>query len=240
MRREHRPYWLKKIHRQLAGFYTERFLRPQFDDMGVAPSVMWPTKVIVSGSGIFAGDHLHIIASPDKPVRLTTWPDKRSKAEIRIGSYCLISPGVEISAADSITIGDNTMIAAHCYISDCDWHGLYNRIRPFRCTKPIAIADNVWIGHGAKIGKGVSIGENSVVAAGSVVVQDVPANVVVGGNPARVIKPLQPNRHWLKRETMFAEHDSYSQDWDDAERYVLQGNSFMKWLRTCLWPRRSD
>jgi acetyltransferase-like isoleucine patch superfamily enzyme len=53
---------------------------------------------------------------------------------------------------------------------------------------PVTIADNVWIGMNATILKGVTIGENSVVAAGAVVTKSVPANVVVAGNPAVVIK----------------------------------------------------
>ena len=56
--------------------------------------------------------------------------------------------------------------------------------------KPIAIKKNVWIAAGATIVGGVTVGENSVVAAGSVVSKDVPANSLVGGNPARVIRSI--------------------------------------------------
>lgn len=57
-------------------------------------------------------------------------------------------------------------------------------------TKPIIIKKNAWIGAGATILPGVTIGENAVVAAGSVVSKDVPANVVVGGVPAKTIKSI--------------------------------------------------
>lgn len=56
--------------------------------------------------------------------------------------------------------------------------------------KPVTIGDRVWIGGRAIITPGVTIGENSVIASGSVVVKDVPANVLVGGNPAKIIKTL--------------------------------------------------
>jgi acetyltransferase-like isoleucine patch superfamily enzyme len=56
--------------------------------------------------------------------------------------------------------------------------------------KPIVIERNVWIAAGATIIGGVKVGENSVVAAGSVVTKDVPPNALVGGNPARVIRPI--------------------------------------------------
>ena len=59
---------------------------------------------------------------------------------------------------------------------------------------PVIISNNVWIGMNATILKGVTIGENSVVAAGAVVTKSVPANVVVGGNPAIIIKEFNDKR----------------------------------------------
>jgi maltose O-acetyltransferase len=57
-------------------------------------------------------------------------------------------------------------------------------------TKPVAIGDNVWIGTHSLILPGVEIGSNSIVASGSVVTKSVGSGVVVGGNPARIIKEL--------------------------------------------------
>jgi len=65
-----------------------------------------------------------------------------------------------------------------------------SRRRAFTTAKPIVIERNVWIAAGATVIGGVTIGENSVVAAGSVVTRDVPANTLVGGNPARVIRSI--------------------------------------------------
>ena len=64
------------------------------------------------------------------------------------------------------------------------------RISGIEYGKPVTIGDNVWIGGGAIINPGVTIGNNVVVASGAVVVKDVPDNVVVGGNPAKIIKNL--------------------------------------------------
>ncbi len=63
----------------------------------------------------------------------------------------------------------------------------------WRCIgKPVIIGRNVWVGGGAIILPGVTVGDGSTIAAGAVVTQDVPANCLVGGNPARVIRMLEP------------------------------------------------
>jgi acetyltransferase-like isoleucine patch superfamily enzyme len=58
-------------------------------------------------------------------------------------------------------------------------------------VRPIAIGNNVWIGHRATVFPGVSIGDGSVVAMGAVVMSNVPPNTLVAGNPARQVRSLQ-------------------------------------------------
>ena len=55
------------------------------------------------------------------------------------------------------------------------------------------IEENVWLGAGVIVLKGVIIGKNSIIAAGSVVISDIPANVLAAGSPARVIKKIEGN-----------------------------------------------
>ena len=88
-------------------------------------------------------------------------------------------------AAENIKIGDACMIAHGAYISDADWHGIYDRAEPVGKTKPVIFKDNVWIGDSAIICKGVTIGNNSIIGAGSVVTKDVPENAVMVGIPAK-------------------------------------------------------
>ncbi len=71
-------------------------------------------------------------------------------------------------------------------------HDLYDRHNLFHFGK-VTIKDNAWICIGAIICSGVTIGRNAVVAAGAVVTKDVPDNVVVAGNPARIIKKIAQN-----------------------------------------------
>ncbi|WP_419954213.1 maltose acetyltransferase domain-containing protein [Neobacillus niacini] len=92
--------------------------------------------------------------------------------EIRIGDNCFIAPGVHIYTATH-PLDPNERISGKEY------------------GKPVTIGHNVWIGGRAVINPGVSIGNNVVIASGAVVTKDVPDNVVVGGNPAKIIKPIE-------------------------------------------------
>ena len=94
--------------------------------------------------------------------------------------------------AAKVTIGNNCMIAPQV--------GLYTATHPIdpvqRATgiefaKPITIGDNCWIGGMAVINPGVSLGDNVVVASGSVVTKSFGDNVVIGGNPARILKHVE-------------------------------------------------
>ncbi|WP_456274585.1 maltose acetyltransferase domain-containing protein [Bacillus sp. AK031] len=91
--------------------------------------------------------------------------------DIRIGENCQVAPGVHIYTAT---------------------HPLnpVERNSGKEYGKPVMIGDNVWIGGQSVINPGISIGNNVVIASGSVVTKDVPDNVVIGGNPARVIKQI--------------------------------------------------
>ncbi|MCM3024543.1 maltose acetyltransferase domain-containing protein [Heyndrickxia ginsengihumi] len=91
--------------------------------------------------------------------------------EVRIGDNCFIAPGVHIYTAT---------------------HPLdpVERNSGVEFGKPVTIGDNVWIGGRAVINPVVKIGNNVVIASGAVVTKDIPDHVVVGGNPAAIIKNI--------------------------------------------------
>ena len=240
MRRSSTPYFINRIYKTFNAWYVARFIAPQFDSLGTIPEIAHPRSLVIFGRNIHLGKYAQIICSSDNCVRFTSWPSKQADAEIVIGDYCLISPGVRISAAQSIHIGDNCMLAAMVTISDSDWHGIYNRIRPFRCTKPVVIENNVWLGERVIVMKGVTIGENSVVGAGSVVTKNIPPNTVAAGNPARVIKTINPNRRMLKRELLFSDPEHYFYNQDQLDKYMLGNNGWWNWLRSRLKPGIKD
>lgn len=90
-----------------------------------------------------------------------------------------------------IRIGDNVMIGPNCQLLT-PLHPLdpTERCSGFEYGAPITIGNNVWLAAGVTILPGVTLGDNVVVGAGSVVTKSYPANVVLAGNPARVIKTL--------------------------------------------------
>ena len=240
MRKEHRPYWLKRLSERFAQFYTRQIIAPQLDHIGSNTKIFKPWNLDLFGERITIGNCLHMACDSDRKVRIQTWSHKGVSGTINIGNYCLVSPGVRIMAERSITIGDSCMFGASAYISDSDWHGLYNRTRPFRCSLPIVLEDNVWIGDGAKVCKGVTIGKNSVVGAGAVVTKDVPANCVVAGVPARVVKQINPNRKMLTREFLFSDPDWLDDQEDALNRAFLKNNSLFNWLRILVRPSKDD
>ena len=119
--------------------------------------------------------------------------------EVSIGDHTFLGHSVGLSCSDSIRVGDHCLIASGVQISDYDGHPVdamrrRNEPTPPEGIRPVKIGNDVWIGSNAIILKGVSIGDRSVVGAGAVVTRDVPPDVVVAGNPARIVKHLAP-RH---------------------------------------------
>jgi acetyltransferase-like isoleucine patch superfamily enzyme len=197
---------------------------------------MNPRHLQISGPNIHVGDHVHIMALADKPVRLAVF---EGLGRITIGDYCLINPGARLTSATSIDIGHSCMLAMNCYLGDADWHDLQHRIYAPGKSAAIVLKDNVWIGDSALVVKGVTIGHNSIVGAQAVVTHNVPDNVIVAGNPARVVRTLNAE-HRTTRQQLFTGASTYAEFADDYSRRQLQGNSLARWVRTLWRPRSTD
>lgn len=109
---------------------------------------------------------------------------------ITIGKRVFINEGCCFQDQGGIEIGDDTLIGHQVVLATIN-HDLDPYKRGNMLIKPIKIGKRVWIGAHATILSGVTIGDNSIIAAGAVVTKDVPANSVVGGVPAKIIKTLQ-------------------------------------------------
>ena len=239
MRRDHRPYYIKKAYQKFEKFYVDHFLRPQLESLGEGFTFMRPWRVEIFGAPIKLGNFVNVVASTDKMVRLAIWAEQPDKGRIQIGNYCLICPGVRIGSAHEIVVGDNCMIASNAYVTDSDWHDIYNRISIGK-TAPVSIENNVWIGDSAIVCKGVTIGENSIIGAGAVVVDNIPANCVAAGNPARIVKQLDVGEKYTTRAQFFSEPEKLLRGFDQTDKALLRENSFLHWLRYLLFPSKTD
>lgn len=122
----------------------------------------------------------------------------KSGIVIRIGDRVQLNDYVHIAAIESVTIGSDVLIASKVFITDHN-HGSYGKDgqhsnptlppaqRPLS-SAPVVIGDRVWLGENVTILPGVHIAEGVVVAANSVVTDDLPANTIAAGVPARIIK----------------------------------------------------
>ena len=108
----------------------------------------------------------------------------------KIGKHVFINSCCHFQDNGGIEIGDRTMIGPNVTIVTIN-HDINPKTRINAMPKPIKIGNNVWIGADCTILPGITIGDNSIIGAGSVFTKDVPYNVVVAGNPARIIKNIK-------------------------------------------------
>jgi acetyltransferase-like isoleucine patch superfamily enzyme len=143
------------------------------------------------GNNFWASHRLRIEA-------IDEYEKQKYSPSIRIGDNVSFGTDVHIGCIDKVEIGNNCLLASRIYITDHD-HGdtsleallLPPEKRKLFSKGPVVIKNNVWIGDGVAILSGVTIGENAIIATNAVVTKDVPANTVVGGIPAKIIKVIE-------------------------------------------------
>jgi carbonic anhydrase/acetyltransferase-like protein (isoleucine patch superfamily) len=155
-------------------------------EVGYGPRLFGRCRVS-GGSGIHVGERLLMIAGT-APCELNTHEGGR----LEIGRRVFINYGTSISAHALVRIGDDCKIGQHAIILDCDYHDMddplhYGGHGP---ALPVVLEQGVWLGARVTVLKGVTIGRSSVIAAGSVVTRDIPAGVMAGGMPAKVLRKL--------------------------------------------------
>ena len=149
---------------------------------------------MIRGDDLKIGDRLQIWSAHRQTV--VSGPGR-----IRIGNDVFINAGVVVYSEVAVTIGNGVALANEAYVMDTSSHGMEGGAAK---AAAVVIGDGSWIGARAIILPGVTIGSRVVVGAGSVVTRDVPDDVLVAGNPARIVRSLTYPAHCLR-----AWHDVY-------------------------------
>ncbi|TCJ18961.1 sugar O-acetyltransferase [Flaviaesturariibacter flavus] len=128
-------------------------------------------------------------ATPDLQIQPPFYCDYGTN--IRIGKGVFINFNCVVLDVAPVSVGNRTLIGPNVQIYTAT-HPMEAHVRAqgLESGAPVTIGDDVWIGGSAVILPGVTIGDRSVIGAGSVVTRDVPADVFVAGNPARVIRKI--------------------------------------------------
>lgn len=108
---------------------------------------------------------------------------------IHLGKGVFINSGCRFQDQGGITIGDYSLIGHNVVLATLN-HNLNPKKRANLIPSPIKIGKRVWVGSNSTLLPGITIGDNAVIGAGSVVTKDVPANAVVAGVPARIVKTI--------------------------------------------------
>lgn len=112
------------------------------------------------------------------------------QALLKFGSHVFVGRGSEFDVLMSVSVGDHTLIAPGCFVTDHD-HGLdpASRIDQQACSaRAVSIGKDVWLGAKVVVVAGVTIGDGAIVGASSVVTRDVPSMAIVAGAPAKFLR----------------------------------------------------
>lgn len=182
LRRQHERLFLWRWRRRIG---AHRFARFGERSLIVEPRGILNPHRIEIGDGVLIHENAMFSVVED-------FNGRRHQPSLRIGSGTNIGRGIWFSCVGDIEIGENTLMSHDILIADSyhEYHDPHTPImqQPMAEPEPVRIGPGCYVGSHAAILAGVTVGENSFIAASAVLTSSVPANSVVAGNPARLIR----------------------------------------------------
>ena len=153
--------------------------------------VRWP----IQGNVLEALDNGRLEVGPHTLFEPQCWITIAPEGRVRIGAGCFLNVNVMLAAQHEVEIGDHTMLANGCFVSDAShrfddlavpvpWQG-------FTSKGPTRVGSNCWLGAHVVVTSGVTIGDRCVVGANSVVTRDLPPGTIAAGVPARPLRSIE-------------------------------------------------
>ncbi len=178
----------KMLHKKLRGMRVSA-------KMEGLPRVCQRTEICGGGLVRF-GQHVHVGYRPSPGFRTTEayFEARTPESVIDIGDNCVFNNGAKVISVKRVSIGANSVFGTDFRCYDSDFHGLRiaDRNNPTAIrSAPIEIGADCWCGDCVTILKGVVLGRGCVVGAGSVVTRSFPANSLIAGNPARLVREIE-------------------------------------------------
>ena len=171
-----------------------------FGSLGRGSSIGFAPATILNPASIHIGEDTLVGRQVTLSVGYGVGDPTAPPRGLVIGDRCAIGARSSFTAHESIEIGDGVFCGQGVFVTDTS-HGYQDPTMPvgkqFGAHDPVVIGAGSWLGHGAMVMPGARIGRNVVVAAGSVVRGVAEDHAVVAGNPARVVRRLEPDVGWV-------------------------------------------
>ena len=175
-------------------------LAATFGSFGTGSCIDFAPATILNPGSIHLGSHTLVGRQVTLSVGYRAHETGLPARALVIGDHCTLGARTSITAHESIEVGDGVFFGQGVFVTDAS-HGYQDPELPvgrqFGRSHPVSIGAGSWIGHAAVILPGTRLGRNVVVAAGAVVRGEVEDHAVVAGNPARVVRRLQPGVGWV-------------------------------------------
>jgi serine acetyltransferase len=175
-------------------------LAERFGTFGAGTCIDFPPATLLNVESIHVGRDVLVGRQATLAAGYGAGDPRLPARALVIGDGCVLGAGITITAHEYVELGEGVYTGQRVFITDAS-HGYQDRNTPvgrqFGSHQPVRIGSGTWIGHAAVILPGTRIGRNIVVAAGAVVRGEVEDHAVVAGNPARVVRRLEPGVGWV-------------------------------------------